>query len=524
MLDFVIIGSGFGGSVAALRLSEKGYKVRVLEAGKRWRAKDFPKTNWDTRNYLWAPSVGCTGPQRMHLTRHALVLGGSGVGGGSLIYGNTLYEPGAEFFAHPSIQRIGGAPALAPYFERAKKMMGVVSNPALTPMDEYLQKTAAELGRQDHFAPSPVGVFFGPPGQEVPDPYFDGKGPPRTGCTQCGGCFLGCRVGAKNTLDLNYLYLAEKLGCEIHAQSRVHRIEPLNPDGSAGYQIHIAHPDRSAPASPIECRRVVVAAGVMGTLNLLLNAQRSDLPKLSSQLGCGVRTNGETVLAVRSRDATVDHSKGIAASSSVWVNETTQIQADRYPAGSNAMTWMSTLLVDGGGWVPRWLKLLGVILRHPLDFARSLWPGKWAKQTAFLVVMQSRESQLKMTLKRSWLPPFRRKLTTSVQGQPPPKWIPAGNAFARRLAKRMGGYPLSSVNEVFLGRPVTAHILGGCPVGDSAQEGVIDPDHRVHGYQGLYIFDGTVVPTNLGVNPALSILALCERAIDQIPSAANQPE
>ena len=287
MLDFVIIGSGFGGSVAALRLSEKGYRVAVLEVGKRWRPTDFPRSNWDAKRYLWAPLFGCRGPQRMQLTRHALVLGGAGVGGGSLIYGNTLYEPGPEFFEHPDIQAIGGAEVLQPCFERAKEMMGVVDNPLLSPMDESLRQTAAELGAAHRFRPSPVGVFFGEPGVEVPDPYFQGKGPPRVGCTGCGGCFLGCRVGAKNTLDQNYLYLAENLGCRIHSSCRVTRIEPLSPDGAAGYRVHTRPGPEGQKMDPIETRGVVVAAGVMGTLQLLLTAQGRDLPHLSPRLGSG---------------------------------------------------------------------------------------------------------------------------------------------------------------------------------------------------------------------------------------------
>ncbi len=519
--DYVVIGSGFGGSVAALRLSQKGYRVRLIEAGRRWGRESFPRSSWDTRNYLWAPALGCTGPQQMRLLRHALVLSGVGVGGGSLIYGNTLFEPLDRFFAEPVIESLGGARVLRPYYELARKMMGVVANPRITPMDEHARAVALEYGRGDTFTPSPVGVFFGEPGQEAADPYFEGQGPDRVGCTSCGGCFLGCRVGAKNTLDLNYLHLAERLGCVIVPETRVGRVVPLGDDGSGGYVLHTRGSVGRARRrrEQVRCRGVVVAGGVMGTLGLLMDARaRGDLSAISQQLGQRVRTNSETVVAVRCRDGSADHSKGIAASTSVFPDEHTQIQIDRYPGGSDSMAALSALMVDGGRWWPRWLGFVGAALRRPLDFLRTLWPGGFARQTAILVVMQDLDNKLSVVRRRRWLPPFGHRLQSECDpADAAPSYIPIGNDFARRLAKRINAIALSSTPEVFLDVPATAHILGGCPIGSNRNDGVVDAQHRVFGYQNLYVCDGSIVPVNLGVNPALTILALSERAMAQIP-------
>ena len=513
--DAIVIGSGFGGSVAALRLTQKGHKVAVIEAGRRWAPADFPRSNWDTRSYLWAPRLGCTGPQRMQLMRHALVLSGVGVGGGSLIYGNTLFEPLDPFFEVPTIRALGGAAVLKPYYDLARRMMGTVANPRLTPMDEHARAVAGELGRAETFTPSPVGVYFGEPGQEAPDPYFEGEGPRRTGCTACGGCFLGCRVGAKNTLDRNYLFLAEGLGCTIIPDTRVERLRPLDPRGAEGYEVHTRSKGQDRR---LRAERVVVAGGVMGTLEVLLGARaRGDLPRLSERLGHEVRTNSETVVAVRCRDRSADHSRGIAASSSVFPDERTQVQIDRYPAGSDALALLSTLMVDGGR-LPRWLGFFKVALTRPLDLLRCLWPFGFARQTAFLVVMQDWDNKLRFTLGKRRLPPFGATLRSqTAEGPQAPSYIAIGNDFARRLAARLDAVPLSSASEVFLDVPTTAHILGGCPIGANREEGVVDTDHKVFGYENLYVCDGSVVPVNLGVNPALTILALSERAMARLP-------
>ncbi len=524
--DHIVIGSGFGGSVAALRLAEKGYRVGVLEAGRRWRAEDLPRSTWDLRRYLWEPSLRLFGLMRMEVVRHVMMLGGVGVGGGSLVYGNTLFVPLDSFFECPEIARLGGAEGLMPFYERAQTMMGVVPNPRLFEPDEMLRQTAAEYGREETFAPSPVGIFFGDPDTETPDPYFDGKGPARSGCRFCGGCFLGCQHNAKNSLDKNYLYLADGLGVEIHAETQVTRITPLSEDGSDGYRIETQRSTAwfGGERRVFRARGIVISAGVVGTLELLLQARdRSDLPRLSSRIGECVRTNSESIVGVRARDRAADTSVGIAASSSVWVDEHTQIQADRYPAGSDSMAMLSTVLVDGGGRIPRFLRFLWQVVRHPIDFLRVAWPFGFARQSVILIVMQDHDNSLQIVRTRRWRPPF----TVGLQSRAPagkvaPPYIPIGNDFARKMAARMNAVPLSSVPEVLVNTPVSAHILGGGAVAESAEEGVIDSAQRVFGYENLRICDGTVIPANLGVNPALSILAFSERAMSLVPAKDPQ--
>ncbi len=334
--DWAVVGSGFGGSVAAMRLAQKGYRVTVFEAGRRFGPNDLPKSSWDARRFWWAPSLGCYGIQRIDLLRHVTVLGGAGVGGGSLVYGNTLFVPLEPFFERELIREMGGRKGLMPWFGLARRMLGVVENPRLFEPDELLRQTAAEYGREGTFTPSPVGVFFGEEERTVPDPYFGGEGPERTGCNFCGGCFIGCRVGAKNTLDRNYLYFAERFGARVVAETEVLDIRPLSEDGRAGYELGV-RPVRGAFGRPVKRVRaggVVVAAGVLGTVRLLDRLRREGrLPRLSSKVGSGVRTNSETIVGVMARDRKADYSRGIAASSSVFPDEHTQIQADRYPAG-----------------------------------------------------------------------------------------------------------------------------------------------------------------------------------------------
>ncbi|MBW2529514.1 MAG: GMC family oxidoreductase [Deltaproteobacteria bacterium] len=519
MYDFVVVGSGFGGSVSALRLAQKGYRVAVIEEGRRFGPDDFPETTWDARRYHFMPRLGCHGIQRMDLLRHALVVGGAGVGGGSLVYGNTLFEPLAPFFELPRIRSLGGAATLRPYYELCRRMMGVTPNPRLFEPDRLLRETAGEYGRAETFTPSPVGVFFGDSERPTADPYFLGEGPARQGCNCCGGCFVGCRYDAKNSLDRNYLYLAEQLGVEVIPQVKVTAVEAVRD----GFVVH----SRDSTTLGLRRRRtyraeqVVVAAGVMGSLRLLLRSQRlGGLPRLSGRLGFDVRTNSESILGVMAPPGT-DFSKGIAASSSVFPDEHTQVQADRYPAGSDTMGLLSTLLVPGDGLLPRPVRWLGEKLRHPWVAAQAVSPRGFAQRSIVLVVMQDLDSSFRLVERR--LPFGGAVLGSEADAAPIPSYIPIANDFAERLARRVGGVALSSITEVLLDAPATAHILGGCVIGDGPEEGVVDSQHRAFGHPGLRVADGSVIPANLGVNPALSILAFAERAMSFVPTRKGRP-
>ena len=517
-VDFAIIGSGFGGSVSALRLAEKGYTACVLEMGKRWSKDDFAKTNWDLKRFLWRPWFGMYGILQMTLVKDAFFLHGAGVGGGSLVYANTMLVPPDEAFRDPRWVGLDWKAALAPFYERAKKMLGVVQSPVLVETDRMLKEVAEEMGRGDAFHRANVAVFFGEPGKTVPDPYFGGEGPERTGCTMCGGCMVGCRVGAKNTLDRNYLYLAEKKGVAIHPESRVVDLRPLE---GGGYELTIEkstglrHPSRT-----LRARGVVVAAGSYGSVELLMKCkERGSLPKLSSQLGQYLRTNSEALLAIRSRRDDVDYSKGIAITSGAFVDDKTHVEVVRYPAGSDAMAPLATVLTEGGGALPRWLRWMGTVLRHPLAFVRCLVPFGWAKRTAILLVMQPVDNHLTYRLRRRWYWPFSKKLDSAPgAGEPAPTYIPVANLVAKKMAEKMDGVPQSGLLEVLFDKASTAHILGGCPIGSSADDGVVDVQSRAYGYDDLYVVDGSIIPANLGVNPSLTITAMAEHAMSHVPT------
>ncbi|PIQ28400.1 cholesterol oxidase [bacterium (Candidatus Blackallbacteria) CG17_big_fil_post_rev_8_21_14_2_50_48_46] len=524
--DFMIIGSGFGGSVSALRLAQKGYKVALLESGKRWQDQDFPKTNWTLKKFLWMPRLGLYGIQRLNLLKDVLILSGAGVGGGSLVYANTLYIPPDSFFENPLIQALGGKEGLLPFFELAKKMLGVTPNPRLWPADDFLRKSAEEFQAGESFQTTPVGVYFGEEGKTHPDPYFEGDGPERTGCTHCGACMVGCRVGAKNTLVKNYLFLAEKLGVEIIPETRVEEIIPLSGDGSLGYSLRTrcsTHP-LGTPRKAYQTKNLVLSAGVLGTLKLLLKMKtQGHLPRLSEQLGHTVRTNSEAILGVTSRDPEADFSQGVAITSSVYPDAHSHIEPVRYPAGSDAMGLLATLLTDGGGKLPRQIRFLQNILKHPRDFLQILSPVGFARQSIILLFMQTLDNSLKVKLKARWKWPFGAHLTSAPeQGEKAPSYIPLANQFARTMAEKMNAIPGSAINEVLLDIPTTAHILGGCAIGQSPQEGVVDLSCRVYGYQNMWVCDGSMIPVNLGVNPSLTITSLTEYAMSQIPVKPGQ--
>jgi len=520
-LDYVVIGSGFGGSVSALRLAEKGYKVTVLEAGKRWKQEDFPQTNWSIKKFLWLPKLGCHGIQRITLLDDVMVLSGAGVGGGSLVYANTLLVPPDHAFAN------AGWPAgkdwkaaLEPHYATAKRMLGAAEVPTDFPADLLLKRAAEQIGKGDTYRRQTVGVYFEGAG-DPKDPYFGGKGPARTPCNYCGGCMVGCRFGAKNTLDRNYLYLAEKLGVTIVPETLAEEIRQ-NSDGT--FEIDTHRSTGRGGKKTYRARRVIVSAGVLGTLKLLLESKRrGGLKNLSGALGRFVRTNSEAIIGVTARHDDVDYSKGVAIASSIHIDDHTHVEAVRYSRGSDAMGRLATLLADGGDGMPRAVKWMGQVVRHPIDFLRTLNPFGWARRSVILLVMQVLESSLDIKLGKRWWWPFSDRLISSRPADQPkiPTYIPQANEFARQVAKLQGGFPASAINEVLLDVPTTAHILGGCPIGQTPQEGVIDTKNEAYGHPGLFVIDGSMVPSNLGVNPSLTITALAEHAMSQVAPKAG---
>ncbi|WP_067651720.1 GMC oxidoreductase [Nocardia harenae] len=516
--DVLIVGSGFGGSVTALRLVEKGYKVAVLEAGRRFEDDELPKTSWDLRKFLWAPKLGCYGIQRIHPLRNVLILGGAGVGGGSLNYANTLYVPPEPFFQDPQWREITDwRDELTPYYERAKRMLGVVQNPHMTPADEIFKQVADDMGVGDTFVQTPVGVFFGEPGATVPDPYFGGAGPARTGCLECGDCMVGCKHGAKNTLVKNYLYLAEKAGAEVIPLTTVTGLRP-HTDGTWDVTTERTGAWLRKRPHTYSAKQVVLAAGTLGTQRLL-HAMRDTgaLPELSPRVGELTRTNSESIVgaATRKVDPNLDLTRGVAITSSIHPTPDTHIEPVRYGRGSNSMGLLQTLMVDGGGRVPRWLRFLGVALLHPLTLLGFLSVRNWSERTIISLVMQHLDNSITTYTTRGL---FGRKLTSRQgHGEPNPTWIPAGNDVTRRVAEKIGGVAGGTWGEVF-NIPLTAHFLGGAPIGADREHGVIDAYHRVFGYPTLSVVDGAAVSANLGVNPSLTITAQAERAAAYWPN------
>ncbi|KXT57251.1 cholesterol oxidase [Gordonia sp. QH-12] len=519
--DVLVVGSGFGGSVTALRLSEKGYRVGVLEAGRRFEDSDFAKTSWDLRRFLWAPKLGAYGIQRIHLLRDCVILAGAGVGGGSLNYANTLYKPSGAFFADEQWAHITDwEDELSPYYDQARRMLGVVTNPHMTPADEIVKAVADDMGAGDTFIQTPVGVYFGAPGRTAPDPYFGGVGPERTGCIECGECMTGCRHGAKNTLLKNYLGLAEKIGAVVHPLTTV---TDLRSTADGSWEVHTARTGAwmRKRRQVFTARSVVLAAGTWGTQQLLHKLKDSGrLPQLSSRLGELTRTNSESILgAIRySVDESLDLTRGVAITSSFYPSPDTHVEPVRYGKGSNAMGMLQAPMTDGDGRLPRWVRFLGIMLRHPIATGRILAVKGWSERTVIALVMQNLDNSITTFTKRGLL--GRRLSSRQGHGQPNPTWIPAGNEATRRIAEQIGGVPAGTWGEVF-NVPMTAHFLGGCVIGDDASTGVIDPYHRVHGYPTLSVVDGSAVSANLGVNPSLTISAQAERAAALWPNKGH---
>ncbi|MFC5065096.1 GMC oxidoreductase [Actinomycetospora atypica] len=511
--DVLVIGSGFGGSVSALRLTEKGYRVGVLEAGRRFTPETLPSTSWDVRNFLWAPALGCYGIQRIHLLRDVVVLAGAGVGGGSLNYANTLYQPSSDsFYRDPQWADITDwRSELDPFYEQAQRMLGVVTQPSVTPSDEVMRQVAREWGREDTVTPTQVGVYFGEgPGVTVPDPFFGGAGPDRTGCLECGECMTGCRHDAKNTLDRNYLGLAERAGATVHPETTVLSVRP-RPSG--GYEV-VTRPTRRhrRRREVFTADEVIFSAGTWGTQSLLHRLRDTGvLPRISSRLGHLTRTNSEALVGAMSRKASErggprDFTQGVAITSSWHPDADTHIEPCRYGYGSNAMGLLTTLMTDGGGRVPRALKIAGQAVRHPGRFVRSFDKRRWSERTVIALVMQSLDNSI--TVRRR----FGRLVSRQGHGTPNPTWIPAANATTRRMAELIDGDPGGTWGEA-VNMPMTAHFIGGCPIGSTPESGVIDAYQRLHGHPGLHVVDGSALSANLGVNPSLTITAQAERAM-----------
>jgi cholesterol oxidase len=525
--DFVIIGSGFGGSVSAMRLTEKGYRVLVLERGKRFQDQDFPRTNWNIFKYLWAPVIRCFGILQLSLFRGFFVFHSSGVGGGSLVYAGVLMEPDDSFFEAETWNHLGDwKNTLAPHYTTAKQILGVTKNPNLWPADEALRVVAEEMDSGDSFETTDVGVYFNEQESQVPDPYFGGEGPPRSGCNHCGGCMVGCRYNAKNTLVKNYLYFAEKWGAKVHAETMVEDVRPLPEDQADGarYEVFFTSSTRllSKRAQSVRARNVVVSAGVLGTNELLLKCrdENDSLPNISQRLGETVRTNSEAFLGGFNRREIVDHSKGLAITSIFQADETTRVEPVRFSDGSSLIFWLiaAPFYQPRGGLLQRMGKFLIEILKQPgMFFGVKLNPGLTRRGTA-LMVMQTENNLMRLFRGRSIMTMFRRGL---VADHDPEHTVPVntelGHKIAQKYAREIKGEPVGTLLEALFNVPATAHMLGGCMFGKDETEGVVDLDCQVFNYPGLYVVDGSIVPANPGINPSLTITALAEYAMDRIP-------
>ena len=515
--DYIVIGSGFGGSVSALRLAEKGYSVAVLEMGKRFEADDYAKNTWELRKYFWKPSLLLHGIFQITRLKDVQVFHGAGVGGGSLVYANTLLKPPTEAFQDPRWPDDGDwEQKLSPYYDLAKFMLGATEARHVYPSDEALREIVdVDMGRGDTFRKHTVGVYFGESGKSQADPFFGGEGPERTGCIECGQCMIGCRYNAKNTLDKNYLYLAEQRGVEIIPETRVTDIRPLD-DG--GYEIVTEQSTKlfNKPRRTFRSNGVVVSASVLGTVKLLSECKANgSLPKLSDRLGDYVRTNNEAILGVTARGKDVDYGAGIAITSGAHPDDNTHVEMVRYGSGADSLMLLTTLMTGDGKPFPRWLRLLGNIIRQPLVYLRSWMLWGTSRRKSIVLVMQPVSSFMKLRLKNTL---WGRKIDSEmIAGQEVPKYLPMAHEITQRLADKMQGDPHSALEDVLGNRSSTAHILGGATMGRSPEEGVCDHQGRVFGYENFYVADGSIVPANLGVNPSLTITALSEFVMAQVP-------
>lgn len=513
--DYVIIGSGFGGSVSALRLAEKGYKVLVIEKGKRLGAEDFPKTNWNLRKWMWMPKLGMQGLFKLTFFRHVAVLSGVGVGGGSLVYANTLPVPKSEFFNSGHWNGLENwEEELKPFYALAKKMLGATKHPYTSISEKVMQELADRIGKPEAFDKTDVAVYFGKQDVTVPDPYFDGKGPTRTGCNQCGGCMLGCRYNAKNTLDKNYLYLAEQLGVKVIAEKEVFDVLPLSADGSDGYEIKYKDSLSYFPKKDsVKAKSVIFSGGVLGTVDLLLKLKEKSLPNLSDKVGTGIRTNSESLIGVTSFDKDAVFSKGIAIGSIVNIDESRHIEPVKYSDGSGFWRIFMAPMVQGGNIFTRFYRMVKDLFVHPITNLKAAFIDDWSKRSQILLYMESIDSTL--SFKRNILGGLKSNLDT---GPAPTAFNPKAQELASHVAEIINGKAMTLSTETLFGIPTTAHILGGACMGNNAQEGVIDKDNFVFNYKNMMVCDGAMISANPGVNPSLSITAISERAMSKIPN------
>jgi len=517
--DWIIIGSGFGGSVSALRLAEKGYRVLVIEKGRRFGPDDFPKTNWDLKRWMWNPVLGLKGIFQMSFMKHVTVLHGDGVGGGSLVYANTLPLPKDHFFTSPSWSGLADwKEELEPHYATARRMLGAATNPSMTCGDHVLKEIASDMGREDSFHSTEVAVFFGEPGKTVPDPYFDGEGPDRVGCTFCGACMTGCQVGAKNTLDQNYLYLAEKRGVKIQPETEVTAIRSL---AGGGYEVETDSSFGKKRQQTLTADRVILAGGVMGTVPLLLKMKEDPggLPQLSPRVGDGVRTNSESLIGVLAPDSSDDFSKGVAITSILNTDEHSHVEPVRYGAGSSFFRTLMSPHVPGATVITRLFGVAWSFITHPLRWLRVFTMRDLASKQQVLLYMRTLDGTLSMRPGRQWRTGFRRGVVTELSDpeNAPQAFISEATEIANQFAEKVDGVTTNLITETVFGVPSTAHILGGACMGETAEEGVIDHQHQVFGYGGLYVIDGSAVSANPGVNPSLTITALAERAMSMVP-------
>ena len=520
--DFIIIGSGFGGSVSAMRLAQKGYKVAILEMGKKYENKDFPKSNWNIFKYLWAPIIRCFGIQKITLLKKIMILHGIGVGGGSLVYANTLMKPDDSIFESKLWpMKIDWKTDLSRHFDSAKKMLGVVENPFICDNEIALKNVGKSLGVDNTFHATEVGVYFGdnpePKEQEeVHDPFFKNQGPKRTPCKGCGGCMIGCSYGAKNSLDKNYLYFAQAWGAKIFPETKAIKIIPEKNgeylvETNSSTKLFIKH------KKIFKAKNVIVAAGVIGSIDLLLKNRDyfKTLSNISKTLGKGVRTNGESLLGATSLHSNKDFSQGIAIGAAIHPDKITKIEGVRYPSGSGLLRLLAVPLTSNGNMIIRPLKLLINCFKYLPRIFKLFTVRDWAHNTIILLVMQSADSTLRLTLGRFKLWPFKKILQGSSEGTSIPSYLPIAQKACLALAREIRGVPQNISSEVLLQTPATAHILGGAPIGDNIESGVVDTNHNVFNYPGLYVCDASIIPSNLAINPSLTITALAERFSEQ---------